>query len=75
MQYHGLTDHNPSHVATSLGVSPFVISEIKNAAKIYPMKRVSQVLYTLKELDLKNKGIGAPSDHENLLKELLIKIL
>ncbi|MFT6722515.1 MAG: DNA polymerase-3 subunit delta, partial [Flavobacteriaceae bacterium] len=43
--------------------------------KIYPMKRVSQVLYTLKELDLKNKGIGSPSDHENLLKELLIKIL
>lgn len=75
MQYHGLSDHNPSHVATSLGVSPFFISEIKNAAKIYPMKRVSQVLYTLKELDLKNKGIGSPSDHENLLKELLIKIL
>lgn len=75
MQYHGLSDHNPSHVATSLGVSPFFISEIKNAAKIYPIKRVSQVLYTLKELDLKNKGVGSPSDHENLLKELLIKIL
>jgi len=75
MQYHGLSDHNPSHVSTSLGVPPFFISEIKNAAKIYPMKRVSQVLYTLKELDLKNKGVGSPSDHENLLKELLIKIL
>jgi hypothetical protein len=36
---------------------------------------VSQILKTLKDLDLKNKGLGAPTDHENLLKEVLIKIL
>jgi len=75
MQYHGLTDHNPNQVSATLGISPFFISEIKHAAKIYPMKRVSQILFILKELDLKNKGVGAPSDQENLLKELLIKIL
>ncbi|MDA1144963.1 MAG: DNA polymerase III subunit delta [Bacteroidetes bacterium] len=75
MQYHGLTDHNPNHVAASLGISPYFINEIKNAAKQYPMKRVSQILKVLKDLDLKNKGMGAPTDHQNLLKELLIKIL
>ena len=75
MQYHGLTDHNPNHVAASLGISPYFINEIKNAAKQYPMKRVSKILKVLKDLDLKNKGMGAPTDHQNLLKELLIKIL
>lgn len=75
MQYHGLTDHNPKHVASSLGISPYFIHEIKSAAQQYPMKRVSQILKHIKDLDLKNKGLGSPSDHENLLKELLIKIL
>lgn len=75
MQYHGLRDHNPKQLAASLGVSPFFIGEIKQAAQRYPMKRVSQVLHTLKDLDLKNKGVGAPSDQANLLKELLIKVL
>ncbi len=75
MQYHGLANHHPKEVAATLGISPFFIGEIKQAAQRYPMKRVSQALHNLKTLDLKNKGVGAPSDPTNLLKELLIKLL
>lgn len=75
MQYHGLSNHNPKQVAATLGISPFFVGEIQNAARVYPMKRVSGILQILKDLDLKNKGVGTPTDQTNLLKELLIKIL
>lgn len=74
--YHGLNDHSPKSVASALGVNPYFVNEFQIASKNYPMKRVSQIIGSLRELDLKGKGLGASNiSHADLLKELLSKIV
>lgn len=76
LQYHGLNDHSPKNVASVLGVNPYFVGEFQVAAKHYPMKRVSEIIGSLRELDLKGKGLGASGiSHPDLLKELLSKIV
>ncbi|MBS9464115.1 DNA polymerase III subunit delta [Flagellimonas sp. 389] len=76
LQYHGLKDHSPGNVAKVLGVNPYFVNEFTVAAKNYPMKRVSAVISSLRQLDLKGKGVGASNVQQaSLLKELLIEII
>lgn len=75
LQYHGLTDHSPKNIASKLRINPYFVNEIQTAAKNYPMKKVSQVISHLREMDLKGKGVGTTGVNEaELLKELLVKI-
>ncbi|MEA1785271.1 DNA polymerase III subunit delta [Arenibacter sp. GZD96] len=76
LQFHGLTDHSSKNVARVLGINPYFVSEFQTAAKNYPMKRVSQIIATLRELDMKGKGVGANNlSQADLLKELLVKVI
>lgn len=76
LQYHGLTDHTPKSVASTLRINPYFVTEIQTAAKNYPMKKVSQVISHLREMDLKGKGVGTTGVNQaDLLKELLVKII
>lgn len=76
LQYHGLNDHSPKNVASVLKINPYFVGEYQTAAKNFPMKRVSQIIGNLRELDLKGKGVNASSlDQADLLKELLYRIL
>ena len=76
LNYHGLNDHSAKNVASALGVNPFFVKEYQIAAKNYPMKKVSQIISHLRDLDLKGKGVGASNiSHGDLLKELLVKII
>lgn len=75
LQFHGLSDHSSKNVAKVLGVNPFFVSEYQIAAKNYSMKRVSQIVATLRDLDIKSKGVGANLSQADLLKELLVKII
>ena len=73
--FHGLQDKSKSSVAKSLGVSPYFIDEYFLAARNYPMRKVAQVIATLRDADIKSKGVGASLSHKDILKELLFKIL
>ncbi|MDP5060762.1 MAG: DNA polymerase III subunit delta, partial [Maribacter sp.] len=76
LQYHGLSDHSPKNVASALRINPYFVSEIQTAARNYPMKKVSGIISSLREMDLKGKGVGAaPMKDADLLKELLFKIV
>ncbi len=76
LQYHGLKDHSKSNVAKVLGINPFFVGEYQVAARNFPMKKVSSIISTLRELDLKGKGVGAVNiSQADLLKELLFNIL
>ncbi len=76
LQYHGLKDHSPGNVAKVLGVNPYFVKEYTVAARNYPMKRVSGIISSLRELDLKSKGVGANNMAQSeLLKELLTEII
>jgi len=76
LNYHGLADHSPRNVASALRINPYFVNEFQTAAKNYPMKKVSGIVASLRELDLKGKGGGANSiTHADLLKELLVKVI
>ena len=75
LQYHGLNDHSPKNVASALRVNPYFVREFQTAAKNYPMKKASQIVSNLRELDLKGKGVGAQNiSQADLLKELLARV-
>ena len=72
----GLHDKSPRAVASSLKVNPYFVNEYLTAARNYPMKKVSSVISTLREFDVKSKGVGANAIPQgDLLKELMVKIL
>ena len=76
LKYHGMNDHNPKSVASALGINPYFVDEFRIAAKNYPMKKVSSVISSLRELDLKGKGVGSANiSQADLLKELLVKVI
>jgi DNA polymerase-3 subunit delta len=73
--FHGLQDKSKRAVAKSLGVNPYFIDEYFLAARNYPMRKVAKVIATLRDADVKSKGVGASQSHKDILKELLFKIL
>ena len=76
LKYHGLKDHTPKSVASALRINPYFVGEFQTAAKNYPMKKASQIVSHLREMDLKGKGVGANAlSQTDLLKELLVKII
>jgi len=75
LQYHGLKDKNPKNVAAVLKVNPYFLKDYDVALRNYPMKKVSQIVATLRDVDVKSKGVGANSlPQHDLLKEMLVKI-
>lgn len=75
LKYHGLKDKNPKNVAAVIGVNPFFLKEYDVALKNYPMKKVSQIVGALRDIDVKSKGVGANAlSQSDLLREMLYKI-
>jgi DNA polymerase-3 subunit delta len=75
LKYHGLKDRNPKNVASVLGVSPYFLKDYDIALKNYPMKKVSQIITALRDIDVKSKGVGANAlSQSDLLREMLYKI-
>lgn len=75
LKYHGLKDRNPKNVASVLSVSPYFLKDYDLALKNYPMKKVSQIVSSLRDIDVKSKGVGANAlPQSDLLKEMLYKI-
>jgi len=71
-----MSDKNPRSVASALKVNPYFVNEYLNAARNYPMKKVSSVIGILREFDVKGKGVGANAVPQgDLLKELLVRIM
>lgn len=75
LKYHGLKDKNPNNVAKVLGVNPFFLKDYDIALKNYPMKKVSQIVATMRSIDVKSKGVGANAlPLHDLYKEMLLGI-
>lgn len=55
--------------------NPYFLNEYKQAANLYPNKKVFAILGMLREYDMRSKGVGgSSSDDGELLRELLLKI-
>nr|WP_315148308.1 DNA polymerase III subunit delta [uncultured Flavobacterium sp.] len=75
LKYHGLKDKNPKNVSAVLGVNPFFLKDYDIALKNYPMRKVSQIVGSLRDIDVKSKGVGANAlPQSDLLREMLYKI-
>lgn len=74
LKYHGMKDRNPKNVSVALGINPFFLKDYDLALKNYPMKKVSQIISSLREVDVKSKGVGANLSQSDLVKEMLFKI-
>ncbi len=76
LHFHGLSDKSPRHVASALKINPYFVNEYVNAARLYPMRKVSSVISSLRNFDVKSKGVGASAVPQgDLLKELLVGIM
>ena len=76
LQYHGLSDKSQRNVASALRINPYFVKDYSEAAHNYPMKRVSAIIATLRDADVKGKGVGAANlSQGDILKELLVKIM
>jgi DNA polymerase III subunit delta len=73
LKYHAIT--NKAEAPKMLGVNPYFIKDYQTAARNYSMKEVSGIIASIRNIDLKSKGVGAanmtPAD---LYKELLTSI-
>ena len=75
LKYHGLKDKNPNNVAKVIGVNPFFLKDYDVALKNYPMKKVSQIVASLRNVDIKSKGVGANAlPLHDLYNEMLLGI-
>jgi DNA polymerase III subunit delta len=75
LKYHGLKDKNPNNVAKVLAVNPFFLKDYDIALKNYPMKKVSQIVATMRSIDVKSKGVGANAlPLHDLYKDMLLGI-
>ena len=76
LHLHGLHDKNPRSVASALKVNPYFVQEYIDAARNFPMKKVSGVIATLREFDVRSKGVNSNAVPQgDLLRELLVKVL
>jgi DNA polymerase-3 subunit delta len=73
--YHGLKDKSPANVARVLKVNPYFVNDYIGAAQNYPMRKVSGIVATLRDIDVKGKGVGAANlEVADLYKEMLYSI-
>jgi DNA polymerase-3 subunit delta len=73
---HGLHDKSPRSVSSALKINPYFANEYIVAARNYPMKQVSAIIATLREFDVKSKGVGANAIGQgDLLKEMMVRIM
>ncbi len=74
--YHGLASKSEDAVAKALKVNRFFVKDYVQAAQYYPMRKVSGIISSIKDADLKVKGVGAsPFAQQDILKSLLVEIL
>ena len=63
-------------MAVLLGKNPYFIKDYHLAGKNYPMKKVSQCIASIRETDMKSKGVESGSiSYYDLFKELIISII
>lgn len=73
--FHGLKDKSKKNVASALGINPYFTDEYFLAARNYPIQKVTSIISFLREADVKSKGVEANQSQQDILKELVFKIM
>ncbi len=69
-------DKSDRGLVTALKISPYAAKDYAYALREYPVERIIEVISSLKQADLKLKGVNAGSDTEGqILRELVYRIV
>lgn len=73
---HFIKNTSEKEIAAKLSVNPYFVRRYKQAARNYPTKKLSAIISSLRDYDLKAKGVNNVSITDGeLLRELAFKIL
>lgn len=73
---HACAGKSQAELASELKVNPFFVKDYVNQAANYPLGKLVEVQRHLRQFDLRSKGVGGDgSDHGELLRELLAKVM
>lgn len=76
LKVHLMGNASDSDIASEIGINPYFLREYRTAARNYDINKVVSILITLREYDLRSKGVNNSStDSGELLKELIFFIL
>ncbi|VBB43451.1 DNA polymerase III, delta subunit [uncultured Paludibacter sp.] len=76
MIYHYLPDKSTGKVSSELKIQPFFVGNYVKAAGVFNAWKTMNIITYIRETDARSKGIGdTGTEHEDLLKELIFKIL
>jgi DNA polymerase-3 subunit delta len=71
--YHGLP--NKTDAASVLRISPYFVKDYQEAARNFPMRKVSNMINALKTLDIKSKGVGDNQVPDiDLYKDFMVEV-
>ena len=74
--YHYLKNKSRNEVASALSINPFFVNDYQIAAKNYNIKKLSKIISSIREYDMKSKGVENISTSDgDLFKEMIYKIL
>ncbi len=74
--YHYSPNKSKENLASVMGVNPYFIEEYVNASKKYSVQKVINNIKTLRQFDMKSKGVDVVrTDVGELLKELVFKLI
>lgn len=70
------TDKSDKGLVSSLKISPYAAKDYVHALRQYPAEKIIYAITSLREADLKLKGVNAGSDSEGqILRELIFRIV
>lgn len=76
MIYHYLPTKDSATVASALKIQPFFVQNYAKASRVFNAWKTMNIITDIRETDARGKGIGdTGTEHEDLLKELIFKIL
>ncbi|MBO7300527.1 MAG: DNA polymerase III subunit delta [Tidjanibacter sp.] len=75
-KFKGMPVASDAELAGLIKVSPYVLGGYKQAAKLYPNKKIFLILGIIREYDMKGKGVNSGGlEQGELLREMLMKIM
>ncbi len=72
---HALPGKNQQELAAAMKVNPYFVKDYVAQARNYPLAKLNEIQWHLRQCDLRSKGVGGDGDPGELLRELLAKVM
>jgi DNA polymerase-3 subunit delta len=76
LQFQYLKSMGNNDIAKQLGINPYFIKDYETGARHYNPAKLIRIMHTLRDCDLRSKGVNSDgADHGELIKELTFKLI